>query len=205
MALRALLAGGTGKFDGATLGLLHGPDHGPPRPVGVPVLVAADGPKGRAVAAEVGDGVFATKGRLGQEPLDPREVLDAMGWLPAMIYHSAYLAGHVDRLPGGELFRDAVEAVPAERRHLALHEGHMVALNPRDRHIPVEALHGVLARSATVGDTAAVADHLRELAARGVSEVAVHIPVADAEQQLHRLAHAAKGIADPGPLGPRPS
>jgi 5,10-methylenetetrahydromethanopterin reductase len=213
-ALRALLAGEPAELGGTALGLLHGAAHGPPRPVDVPILVAADGPKGRAVAAEYGDGVFATRGRLDEVPPDPRwtavfdfamvladgqdpagpEVLDTMGWVPAMIYHSAYLGGHIDRMPGGERFRAALDAIPEHRRHLALHEGHMVELNPRDRSIPSEALHAVLARAATVGDSATVAAHLRDLAGRGVHEVAVHIPVARAEEQLERLALAAKGI-----------
>src|ERR1700744_5368077 len=45
--LKALLAGETAEWCGA------------PRPMGAPMLIAAEGRKGRGVAAELGDGVFS--------------------------------------------------------------------------------------------------------------------------------------------------
>jgi 5,10-methylenetetrahydromethanopterin reductase len=40
--------------------MLHPDGHAPARPVEVPVLIAALGPKGNKVASELGDGLFAT-------------------------------------------------------------------------------------------------------------------------------------------------
>ena len=40
--------------------MLHPTGHGAPRPVDVPVLISALGPKGAAVARELADGLFAT-------------------------------------------------------------------------------------------------------------------------------------------------
>src|SRR6202158_2004248 len=57
--LKALLAGETGVWDGATIRMLHLPGFGAERPIDVPILIGADGPKGLAVAAELGDGVFS--------------------------------------------------------------------------------------------------------------------------------------------------
>ena len=57
--LRTLLAGETGEWDGAKIRMLHPPGFGAKRPVQVPILIGADGPKGLAVAAELGDGVFS--------------------------------------------------------------------------------------------------------------------------------------------------
>src|SRR5258708_35832087 len=57
--LKALLAGETGMWDGATIRMLHLPGFGAERPIDVPILIGADGPKGLAVAAELGDGVFS--------------------------------------------------------------------------------------------------------------------------------------------------
>jgi len=57
--LKALLAGETGEWDGAKVRMLHPPGFGAKRPVDVPILIGADGPKGLAVAAELGDGVFS--------------------------------------------------------------------------------------------------------------------------------------------------
>jgi 5,10-methylenetetrahydromethanopterin reductase len=57
--LKALLAGETGMWDGATIRMLQLPGFGAKRPIDVPILIGADGPKGLAVAAELGDGVFS--------------------------------------------------------------------------------------------------------------------------------------------------
>src|ERR1700738_2911126 len=57
--LKALLAGETAEWDGSVLRMLHLPGFGADRPIEVPILIGADGPKGLAVAAELGDGVFS--------------------------------------------------------------------------------------------------------------------------------------------------
>src|SRR6201984_2896177 len=57
--LKALLAGETGMWDGATIRMLQLPGFGARRPIEMPILIGADGPKGLAVAAELGDGVFS--------------------------------------------------------------------------------------------------------------------------------------------------
>jgi 5,10-methylenetetrahydromethanopterin reductase len=57
--LKALLAGETTEWDGAKIRMLHPPGFGAKRPIRVPILIGADGPKGLAVAAELGDGVFS--------------------------------------------------------------------------------------------------------------------------------------------------
>src|SRR5436189_271141 len=53
----------------------------------------------------------------------------------ALVYHATYEAtgAGVDQLPRGRAWREAIERVPAERRHLALHEGHCVAPPARER------------------------------------------------------------------------
>jgi len=57
-ALRALLRGETATWDGAVIKMLHPPGFAPSRPIAVPILVGADGPKGAAVAEVLGDGIF---------------------------------------------------------------------------------------------------------------------------------------------------
>src|SRR4051812_17072482 len=57
--LRTLLAGETAEWDGAKIRMLQLPGCGAERPIDVPILIGADGPKGLAVAAELGDGVFS--------------------------------------------------------------------------------------------------------------------------------------------------
>ncbi len=57
--LKALLAGETVEWDGARIRMMHPSGYGAERPIDVPILIGADGPKGLAVAAELGDGVFS--------------------------------------------------------------------------------------------------------------------------------------------------
>src|SRR3954471_11949087 len=57
--LRALLRGEDALWDGAVVSMLHPEGFGASRPVDVPILVGADGPKGLAVACELADGVFS--------------------------------------------------------------------------------------------------------------------------------------------------
>src|SRR5690242_7824190 len=59
-AFRGLLNGETIVWEGARLRMLHPPGHAAPRPVDVPVIVAALGPKGAAAARDLGDGLFVT-------------------------------------------------------------------------------------------------------------------------------------------------
>jgi 5,10-methylenetetrahydromethanopterin reductase len=135
--------------------MLHAPGFGAKRPVTVPILIAADGPKGLAVAAELGDGVFSaavpqpdavnvadwrallSSGTVldeGEELTSGRAV-DAVAPGAVVMYHAVYERGGaaaVDALPGGPGWRAAVEAHPEAERHFAIHEGHLVKANPRD-------------------------------------------------------------------------
>src|SRR5215831_12264353 len=55
--LRGLLRGEPVAWEGKPIQMLHTPGFAPPRPLEVPFIIAAGGPKGIAVAREVGDGV----------------------------------------------------------------------------------------------------------------------------------------------------
>jgi len=153
--LRALLAGETGEWEGAKVRMLHLPGFGAQRPINVPILIGADGPKGLAVAAELGDGVFSaalpqpdaakfadwrallsfgTVLEDGEDLTSPRAI-DAAGPAAVVLYHAMYERGGaaaVDALPGGQSWREAIEAYPEDERHLAIHAGHLVKANPRD-------------------------------------------------------------------------
>src|SRR3978361_893204 len=54
-AFRGLLRGEVVEWEGAQMRMLHPDGHAPARPVDVPVLVGALGPKGHKVAKELGD------------------------------------------------------------------------------------------------------------------------------------------------------
>src|ERR1700759_448858 len=123
--LKALLAGETVGWDGGRIAMMHPPGYGAARPIDVPILIGAEGPKGLAVAAELGDGVFSAaipqpdaakvadwRARLcfgtvldeGEELTSPRAT-DAAGPGAVVFYHAMYERGGaaaVDGLPGGQ-------------------------------------------------------------------------------------------------------
>ncbi len=189
---------------------------GAKRPITVPILIAADGPKGLAVAAELGDGVFSAAvpqpnavnvaewrallafGSVldeGEELTSPR-VVDAVAPGAVVMYHAIYERGGaaaVDALPGGREWREAVEAHPANERHLAIHEGHLVKANPRDEPY-VADLIPMASAGALTGTAEQVAARVRDLAAVGVTEVAYQPAGSDIERELRAFA-SATGIA----------
>lgn len=215
--LKALLAGDTAEWDGARIGMLQLPGFGARRPIEVPILIGADGPKGLAVAAELGDGVFSaavpqadaaeiTDWRAllcfgtvldeGEDLTSPRAI-DAAGPAAAVLYHAMYERGGadaVDALPGGRDWRAAIEAYPEEEeRHLAIHAGHLVKANPSDEpHIP--DLIPFASSMALTGPADQLPQKVAGLAAQGVTEIVYQPAGSDIERELTVFA-AAAGLA----------
>ena len=204
-ALRGLLRGEEVAVEGAKLRLLHPEGFAPPRPLGTPLLVAANGPRGLEVARAHGDGVLA----LGDPPpgfawcalarsgtlLEPGEswetprVFAALAPAIALVYHATYeaAAAAVDQLPRGRAWREAIEGVPADVRHLALHEGHCVEPPARERpHL--EPGLGAMTFSGS-------GDELRArwaaLAAAGATEIAYAPAGPDVARELRAMAGVA--------------
>jgi len=214
--LKTLLAGGTAEWDGARIRMMHPSGYGAARPISVPILIGADGPKGLAVAAELGDGVFSAAvpqpdavnavdwrallsfGSVldeGEELTSPR-VVDAVAPGAVVWYHAMYERGGaaaVDALPGGRGWREAVEAHPENERHLAIHEGHLVKANPRDEPYVADLLP-MASAGALTGSAEQVAARVRDLAAAGVTEVAYQPAGSDIQRELCAFA-SATGIS----------
>lgn len=148
--VRGLLEGESMVIDGAIVKMIPPEGYLPERPLGVPIVVAANGPKGLEVAHELGDGVMSVLGGNpdfewsslltfgtvldpGESPDSPR-VIAAAGPGASVVYHGMYESDPeaVVGLPGGEEWRDSLERVPEHLRHLATHEGHFVRVNERD-------------------------------------------------------------------------
>ena len=143
-ALRGLLRGEQVEWDGAPIRMMQYPDFGPPRPIEIPILVGAAGPKGTAVAEDLADGVFGAMrpipgfrwsavlicGTVLEEGEDPgsERVLAAAGHAAGLTMHYAVEFGGVERLPNGPEWAKAYRGVPARERHLALHDGHMAEI-----------------------------------------------------------------------------
>lgn len=214
--LKALLAGETSEWEGAKIRMLQLPGFGAPRPVDAPILIGADGPKGLAVAAELGDGVFSAavpqpdavkvadwRALLSfgtvldeREQLTSARVVDAAGPAAVVMYHAAYERGGataVDGLPGGRAWRAAVEASPESERHLAIHEGHLVKANARDEP-HVADLIPLASATALVGTAQQVSERAAALGALGVTELVYQPAGSDIERELHAFA-SALGVA----------
>jgi 5,10-methylenetetrahydromethanopterin reductase len=149
--LRTLLAGGRVEIDGRAVQMIHADGYAPPRPLRVPIVVAANGPKGLRIAQEHGDAVMCvgapqtgwdrcallTFGTVldDGESLASDRVMAAAGPAAAVVYHGVYEASGdgVDGFPGGAAWRAAVEREPAESRHLVVHVQHLTGVTPRDR------------------------------------------------------------------------
>jgi 5,10-methylenetetrahydromethanopterin reductase len=210
--LKALLAGETAEWDGAKIRMLHQSGYGAKRPVRVPILIGADGPKGLAVAAELGDGVFSAA--LPQpeavkvadwrallsfgtvldegEQLTSARVVNAAGPAAVVLYHAAYERGGataVDGLPGGRGWREAVEACPEDERHFAIHDGHLVKANPRDEPHVAELIPFASATGLT-GTAQQVSERVAGLGTLGVTEVVYQPAGSDIERELRAFASA---------------
>jgi 5,10-methylenetetrahydromethanopterin reductase len=210
--LRALLRGEEVPWEGGVLRMIHPAGFSAPCPIEVPILIGADGPKGLAVADELADGVFSagrpsssalswramlTFGTVlddGESPDSPR-VMAAAGHAAAVVYHALYERGGadaVDALPGGKTWRTATEAAPQASRHLATHEGHLVAPNDRDRAALAEA-PGLIASVTFTGAAADLRARLGGLADEGVTEIAYQ-PAGDIPRELRAFAAMATDL-----------
>jgi 5,10-methylenetetrahydromethanopterin reductase len=212
-ALRSLLRGDETQWNGVKLRMLHSSSFAAARPLNVPILIAAAGPKGRSVADELGDGVFTVGephpeavsiaswrvllnfGTVlddGEAMTSPR-VLENLAPAAAVQFHGAYErggAGAVDALPGGRAWRELIESIPAESRHLAVHAGHLVEANEQDREHVGGLFESVIARSLT-GSPTEVAARLEELDGAGITEVAYQPAGPNVERELRTFASAA--------------
>ena len=201
--LRALLHGEEVEWEGAILKMIHPTGFAPPRPIHVPILVGADGPKGIAVAREAGDGIFTTSNRGGfawvarlftgtvlDEGEDPgsERALAAAGHAGAVAFHAFYERGRIETLPGGPEWARQIERVPDRTRHLAIHEGHLVAPNALDRPFVTGELLARLGRAAGVEAQRAQLARMEEA---GVTEVAYQPAGPDIPRELRAFAAMA--------------
>ncbi|MAG33523.1 MAG: 5,10-methylene tetrahydromethanopterin reductase [Deltaproteobacteria bacterium] len=152
--LRGLLEGGEVEIDGAIGRMIHPRGYAPERPIEIPLMVAANGPKGIRVARNLADGLIyggpeedAPSGfdRLelalsgipleeGEDAASPRVIEAARIWF-TLRYHLAYdgfSSASVESLPHGDAWLEMIERTPEATRHLKVHDRHLVEVNEHD-------------------------------------------------------------------------
>jgi 5,10-methylenetetrahydromethanopterin reductase len=208
--LRALLKGEDVEHDGSLAHMMHNPRCVAPRPVDVPILVAAQGPKGLDVARKLADGVitavvpnagFAWSSVLlmgtvlpDDGSIDAEKIMDAAGPGAAVVYHTSYNLDWKNgpafaQIPNADKWTAALEKNhAAARRHLAAWCGHLVKLTDEDK----VALTPDLVRQITFTGTAAeLRTRLDGLQSGGATEVIYQPAGADIPGELRRFAAMA--------------
>ena len=211
-AYRGLLRGETVEWEGARMRMLHPPGHGADRPVDVPIIVAALGPKGAAVARDLGDGLYITLAmpefatefewvsylfwgtiRDDDEEIDSDRVRAAGGPGLALAYHGAYEFGQpLEEMPGGAEWKAVVEQAAPEERHLAVHAQHCVGLNEADQAAWEAGSHQLMDEVTMSGTRDQIRERLAGLADNGVTEVVFQPCGPDTRRELEVFMETAR-------------
>jgi 5,10-methylenetetrahydromethanopterin reductase len=189
--LRALLNGDEVLLDDHLVGLFQSPPTGVRLPASMPVWIAANGPKGLAVADAIGDVVLTSarpvkpvKGHWAVtlhgvvleegESIESESVLASAGPAAAFALHRG---------------SDFGEHFPDERRHIETHRNHLIDLTPTDRELVSPDL---IRRTTFTGTAAEVRARLNALERTGV-ETVVYQPAGDIPRRLASFARVAVG------------
>jgi 5,10-methylenetetrahydromethanopterin reductase len=212
LAVRALLRGETAEWQGQPIRMLHPGTYAPARPIEVPVLISALGPKGLAVTREIADGLFSVNGETGHahefswaalgihgtvlgegEHADSPRVRAAAGPGHALAYHAAYeFGGDVTQLPGGEEWLKVITRRPVAERHLAIHDRHLIGLNQADEAAWAAGGWNALAVTTVTGSPVHIAGQLARYAEQGITEIIYQPTGPDIAGELERFLHVAQ-------------
>jgi len=207
-----LLRGEVVEWEGVAMQMLHPDGSGPTRPIDVPIVIGALGPKGRAVAAEY-DGIFVTNPFEGLEPgqfdwvaflwwgtvteagedLGSDRVKAAAGPGGALAYHATYELYGLDAvgsLPGGAEWSASVSAAEPRVRHLDVHRGHLIHMNDADEAAWAATGGSLLPTTTLTGTADEVKAKVDDLGERGVTEI-VYQPIGpDIRRELEAMYQA---------------
>ena len=201
--VRSLLQGEAIEIDGGMAQLLASPGLLPTHPIRTPLLLAAQGPKGRAIAKELADGLIALgnpgrgfnpclvsvsgtvldAGETVQSPRVRAAVLPLLG----VTYHGTLARDPeaVKRLPNGQAWLCSIMKVPEPIRHLAANRGHNWDIsNGHDALIDTSAAE----QMTFTGTPEALRARLAKLEAAGATGVIFGTSGADVERELHAFA-----------------
>jgi len=212
--LHGLLQGQVVEIDGKRCQMIHHPDWALARPIKIPLLLSAIGPKGGEIArqlhaAGIVDGIMAggTDSQIpwrvvmiggtvleAGETLADERVKQAVGpWYVVSFHHAAMFRPEIlAEWPGGAEWRANIEAErPEGERHLAANEGHITNVTPRDR-VLVDAAGDALAANglAWVGTRAEIRAMVEATAASGATELMYAPAGPDLPREMRLFAEA---------------
>ena len=207
--LRGLLHGEVVEVDGEAVQMCQLPQFLPPRPIDVPILLSALGPKGQALTHEVADGIMTVGfGLPGYdwcaqlvvgtvldegEAVTSRRVQDSAGPWYAIMAHGAWESApeFVDGFPGGPEWRAKLDSLrPEGQRHLEVHEGHATTVTDLDRILVEAAGEGVVGMG-WVADPDGIRQKIAEAEAQGTTEIIYAPSGPDLERELRVFAEVA--------------
>jgi 5,10-methylenetetrahydromethanopterin reductase len=216
-AFRGLLGGATVQWQGARMRMMHPGGHAPQRPIEVPILISALGPKGLDVAVELADGLFSVNGQTrfaaqfgwaalavhgtvlaDGEPLDSPRVQAAAGPGNALAYHAAYeFGGDVSALPAGDVWLDTINQTPPQDRHLAVHDQHLIALNRADTAAWAAGSWTAITQTTLTGTADDIERSVSDIAAQGITEIIYQPTGPDIAGELEAFYAAARTAVRP--------
>jgi 5,10-methylenetetrahydromethanopterin reductase len=203
-AIQGLLRGEVVTWEDAPIQMLHSPGMAPARPIEVKWLIGAGGPKGIAVAHELGDGIVGTVALAGfdwsvalvmgtvlrdGEASDSERALAAAGHAGAAMLHYAHEYRLLSEEERAREWLAAYQDVPDESRHLAMHYGHGVHVNDHDRPFVTGDLLTGFGLALT---DEAWRERLAQMEEAGATEIAFQPAGPDIPGELEALAEAAR-------------
>ncbi|KAB2586102.1 methylene-tetrahydromethanopterin reductase [Rhodococcus erythropolis] len=213
IAFRGLLNGETVDWRDTRIRMMHPNGHAPERPIDVPILISALGPKGLAVTAEVADGLFTANGETRSaslfdwaalavhgtvladgEPHDSARVRAAAGPGHTVAFHAAYeFGGDVTAMPGGDVWLETINQTPSQERHLAVHDQHLVGLNRADAAAWAAGSWKAITQTTVTGTADQIRRRVTELADQGITEIIYQPSGPDIAGELEAFYAAARG------------
>jgi 5,10-methylenetetrahydromethanopterin reductase len=204
--VKALLRGEVVDIDGGLAQILASEGWLPDRPITVPIYMAGQGPRARALAKEVADGLISlggpaegfetclvsTNGTVlddGEDVTSPRAAT-ALRPLIALAYHHRFTTDpeNVKALPNGEAWLASVERVDKNIRHLSVHRGHNLDIsNGHDALVDVSAAK----RMTFTGTREELRERLARLEAGGATGIIFGTSGYDVERELRAYAEVA--------------
>jgi 5,10-methylenetetrahydromethanopterin reductase len=207
--LGGLLRGEVVEIDGEMVQMCQLPGYAPARPINVPILLSALGPKGQKLAHDVADGIMTVGFGLGGfdwsaqlvvgTVLDPGELLtsprvkESAGPWYSILAHGAWEAdpAALDGFPAGPQWRTELETSRSEaERHLTVHEGHATTVTDLDR-ILVDAAGDGIVGLGWVAEAEGIRAKLKESEAAGSTEIIFAPSGPDVERELRVFAEVA--------------